>query len=40
MRGDWRTAQVVHTPRDSAERLTLDGVRMVAEGVARALTQV
>ena len=39
MRGDWRTATIVHTPRDSAERLTLNGVRTVAEGVARALTQ-
>src|SRR5207253_2487893 len=25
MRGDWRTATIVHTPRDSAERLTLEG---------------
>ena len=40
MRGDWGTAQIVHTPRDVAERLTLEGVRTVAEGVARALTQV
>lgn len=40
MRGDWGTARVVHTPRDSVQRLTLDGVRMVAQGVARALTQV
>jgi peptidase M28-like protein len=40
MRGGWRTATIVHTPRDSAERLTLEGVRAVAEGVARALTQV
>jgi hypothetical protein len=40
MRGDWGTAKVVHTPRDSAQRLTLEGVRTVAEGVARALTQV
>lgn len=37
MRGDWRTARVVHTPRDSAERLTLEGVREVARGVAAAL---
>jgi hypothetical protein len=37
MRGDWKTARVVHTPRDTAERLTLEGVRGVAEGVARAL---
>ena len=40
MRGDWGTARIVHTPRDSVERLTLEGVRTVAEGVARALTQV
>ena len=40
MRGDWGTARVVHTPRDSVQRLTLDGVRTVAQGVARALTQV
>ena len=40
MRGDWGTAKVIHTPRDVAERLTLEGVRTVAEGVARALTQV
>jgi len=37
MKGDWGTARVVHTPRDTAERLTLDGVRHVAAGVARAL---
>jgi peptidase M28-like protein len=40
MRGDWRTATIVHTPRDSAERLTLEGVRLVAEGVARGLAEV
>jgi len=38
MRGDWSTARVVHTPRDTAARLTLDGVREVAEGVASALS--
>src|SRR5437879_1682667 len=38
MRGDWRTATIVHTPRDSAERLTLEGVREVARGVAAALS--
>ena len=38
MKGDWGTARVVHTPGDTAERLTLEGVREVAEGVARALT--
>jgi len=37
MKGDWGTARVVHTPFDAAERLTLAGVRAVAEGVARAL---
>jgi hypothetical protein len=37
MKGDWGTARVVHTPQDTAERLTLDGVREVAAGVARAL---
>jgi len=40
MRGDWGTATIVHTPRDVPERITLEGVRRVAEGVARALTQV
>ena len=37
IRGDWSTAKVVHTPRDSAQRLTLEGVRTVAAGVAAAL---
>lgn len=37
MRGDWTTARIVHTPRDTVERLTLEGARQVAEGVARAL---
>jgi len=37
MKGDWGTARVVHTPGDTAERLTLEGVREVAAGVARAL---
>ena len=37
MKGDWRTARLVHTPRDVAERLTLAGVRQVAQGVARAI---
>ena len=37
MRGDWTTARIVHTPRDTVERLTLEGARHVAEGVARAL---
>jgi len=37
LKGDWGTARVVHTPRDTVERLTLEGVRHVAAGVARAL---
>jgi len=37
MKGDWGTARVVHTPRDRVERLTLEGVRQVVQGVARAL---
>jgi len=37
MRGNWRTACVVHTPLDGAERLTLEGSDAVAGGVARAL---
>ena len=30
LRGDWETTRIVHTPRDAAERLTLEGVREVA----------
>ncbi len=37
MRGDWRTASVVHTPRDTAQRLTLAGAEQVAAGLARVL---
>jgi hypothetical protein len=37
MQGDWGTARVVHTPGDTVDRLTLEGVRQVAAGVARAL---
>ena len=37
MKGGWGTARIVHTPRDTADRLTLTGMREVAEGVARAL---
>jgi len=37
MKGGWGTARIVHTARDTADRLTLAGVRGVAEGVARAL---
>ena len=38
MRGNWVTARVVHTPRDTADRLTLSGVAEVARAVATALT--
>ena len=38
MRGDWATARIVHTPRDAAERLVLDGVRDVARALSRSLT--
>ena len=37
MKGNWGTARVVHTPRDTVERLTLEGVGKVIEGVVRAL---
>jgi len=37
MRGGWRTIALVHTPRDRAERLTLEGVREVAEAIAGVL---
>ncbi len=37
LKGNWGTARAVHTPRDTVERLTLEGVRHVAAGVARAL---
>jgi len=38
MRGDWETARVVHTPEDTAARLTLEGVREVARAVAAAVS--
>jgi Zn-dependent M28 family amino/carboxypeptidase len=38
MRGDWSTARVVHTPRDVAARLTLEGARRVGQAVASALS--
>jgi hypothetical protein len=38
LRGDWRTARIVHTPGDAPERLTLAGARAVAEALARSLT--
>lgn len=37
MRGGWGTARVVHTARDTADRLTLDGAREVARSVAASL---
>src|SRR2546428_8861241 len=40
MRGDWGTARVVHTPRDTADRLTLEGSRQVADRVAGVLAQM
>ena len=40
MRGDWDTMRVVHTARDTAGRLTLDGMRGVTRGVAAALARV
>ena len=37
MRGNWVTAHIVHTPRDTANRLTLTGVEEVARAVAAVL---
>jgi len=37
MRGCWGTARVVHTPGDTAARLTLEGVAAVAQAVAGVL---
>ncbi len=37
MRGDWGTTRIVHTPRDTADRLTLEGCRGIAAAVAEAL---
>ncbi len=34
LKGNWETARIVHTKRDTAERLTLEGVTKVAERVA------
>ena len=39
MKGDWGTARVVHTLRDTADRLTLTGVAAVARAVAAALAR-
>jgi hypothetical protein len=38
MRGGWATMRLVHTRRDTAQRLTLQGVREVAERVAGVLS--
>jgi hypothetical protein len=37
LRGNWNTARRVHTPDDTVGRLTLEGVREVAKGVAAAV---
>ncbi len=37
MKGNWLTMGIVHTPRDTANRLTLSGVEAVARAVATAL---
>ena len=37
VKGNWHTAAVVHRPSDTADRLTLEGVRQVAGAVAEAL---
>ncbi|HXI32772.1 MAG TPA: M28 family peptidase [Gemmatimonadales bacterium] len=39
MKGDWRTAAVVHRPSDQPERLSLEGVSQVAAAVARVLSE-
>ena len=39
LRGNWRTARRVHTARDTADRLTLEGSRAVAQALAAALSQ-
>ena len=38
VRGDWTTAQTVHSPRDAASRLTLSGARDVARALVESLT--
>src|SRR2546422_10719513 len=40
MRGDWGTARVVHTPRDTVVRLTLAGGGLVAQTAAGGLRGV
>jgi Peptidase family M28 len=37
LRGNWSTARIVHTPLDTAERMTLAGVREVAQRLAAAI---
>lgn len=37
LKGSWRTARRVHTRRDTADALTLDGAATVARAVARAI---
>ncbi len=37
MKGGWGTMRVVHTPRDTTERLTLTGLREVSRAVAESL---
>ena len=39
MKGDWRTAAVVHRPGDVPERLTLAGVWQIAAAVVRVLSE-
>lgn len=38
LRGDWGTARIVHTPRDTVDRLTLTGAKEVAAAVAAVLS--
>jgi peptidase M28-like protein len=38
MKGNWGTTRVVHTPRDTPDRLSLDGVRAVARATAAVLS--
>jgi hypothetical protein len=38
LKGDWQTTRVIHTLRDTPERLTLGGVHEVAQAVAEALS--
>jgi hypothetical protein len=37
MKGNWDTMRVVHTPRDTPDRVTLDGVHAVARAIASGL---